>query len=282
MKHFVRAARPRQWTKNLLIFAGLIFSHRLSDGNALQMALLTFFAFCFISSAGYLLNDLIDKEGDRKHPEKRNRPIASGAISPMAAVTFAVVLALCGVGFALAASRFAVYAIGIYALNQTLYVTIARKVAILDVFVISFGFLIRAVAGAWVLAVYISPWLLLCTLLLALFLGFAKRRHELALEIGTRDSLGGYSMQLLDQLIGISAGSAVIAYSVYAIQSETAKNHPLLGLTIPLPIFGVFRYLQLVYSQDRGGSPDAELIRDPWLLGTVASFMVLSVYVMTR
>lgn len=273
--------RPRQWTKNLLVFAGLIFSGRFSDGESVKVALLTFAAFCLVSSAGYLLNDVLDRDSDREHPEKRHRPVASGAL-PVRTATFAAILLLCGglaIGFVV--NTAALLALGAYVANQAFYVFAGRAIPIVDVFVIAIGFLIRAVAGAAVLGVFISPWLLLCTLMLALFLGFSKRRHELALQSNSRSSLRGYSISVTDQFIGITAACTVLSYSLYAVQSETAAQHPLLYLTIPFPLFGVFRYLQLVHTEGDGGNPDATLLTDPWIAGTVLAWIVVSLLVMS-
>lgn len=281
MKPLLISMRPRQWTKNLLIFAGLVFSGRFVDRGSVALAVLTFAAFCLVSSAGYLLNDVLDREGDRKHPEKRHRPVASGALSIRAAAFAAMVLFGAGVALGAAANAAALIALGAYVTNQAFYVFVGRSVALVDVFVIAIGFLIRAVAGAAVLGVFISPWLLLCTLMLALFLGFSKRRHELTLQSEARSSLGGYSIAVTDQFIGITAACTVLSYSLYAVQSETAAQHPLLYLTIPFPLFGVFRYLQLVHNEGDGGNPDATLLSDRWILGTVLAWIVVSLLVMS-
>lgn len=281
MKPLLRSMRTRQWTKNLLVFAGLIFSGRFSDGESVKVAVLTFAAFCLVSSAGYLLNDVLDRDSDREHPEKRHRPVASGAL-PVRTATFAAIILLCGglaIGFVV--NTAALLALGAYVANQAFYVFAGRAIPIVDVFVIAIGFLIRAVAGAAVLGVFISPWLLLCTLMLALFLGFSKRRHELALQSNSRSSLRGYSISVTDQFIGITAACTVLSYSLYAVQSETAEQHPLLYLTIPFPLFGVFRYLQLVHTEGDGGNPDATLLTDPWIAGTVLAWIAVSLLVMS-
>jgi 4-hydroxybenzoate polyprenyltransferase len=281
MRAIVSSLRPRQWTKNLLVFAGLIFSGRFLDGESVRIAFLTFAAFCLVSSAGYLVNDVVDRESDRRHPEKRNRAIASGTLSVPVALGIAGLLLLAGVGAGWLAGWGALGSLAFYAANQGFYVLLARAIPILDVFVIAIGFLIRAVAGAVALSVTISPWLLLCTLMLALFLGFCKRRHELQLESRARASLEGYSIAVTDQFIAITAACTVIAYSLYAIQSETAARHAYLYLTIPFPIFGVFRYLQLVHAKGEGGNPDATLFQDPWIAGTVVAWIVVSLLVMS-
>ncbi len=282
---FLEALRVRQWSKNLLVFAGLIFSARFRESEAVIASVLTFLSFCLGSSAGYLLNDVIDREADRHHPEKRMRPVASGRLSVRGALASSGIL-LMGAFFLSASAHFyAVMGLGCYLANQLFYTWVARRVALLDVFVISLGFLIRAVTGALAITVTISPWLLLCTFLLALFLGFSKRKHELNLmgetSAPSRPSLQGYSPQLLDQLIILSATSAVIAYGVYAIESQTARTHPLLFLTIPFPLFGVARYLQCVYKNQGGGNPDKALLQDPWLWGTVLAWVVVSLLVMS-
>ena len=170
------------------------------------------------------------------------------------------------------------FTLGLYALNQAFYASIARRFAIFDVFVIGFGFLIRAVAGAAAILVSISPWLLVCTFLLSLFLGFAKRRHELELGSNSRASLSGYTTQLLDHFLLVAASATLLAYSVYAIESDTATAHPMMVLTIPFPAFGVFRYLQMVYKENGGGHPDKALVRDPWMALTVVLWVVVSLY----
>ncbi len=274
--------RPRQWTKNLLLLAGIVFTARFGEAEAWRTVGFAILSFCFLSSAGYLFNDILDRGSDALHPEKRHRPVAAGTLKPTAAASAAILLAAFAVAFAWMSHTYALYSVAAYSANQLLYMLVARSVAILDVFVISFGFLIRAVAGAAVLEERISVWLLLCTLLLALFLGFSKRRHEFRTAGESRGALRGYTLPLLNQLIGISASAAVIAYSLYAIQSETGVAHPLLAYTIPLPMFGVFRYLQIVFRNNGGGSPDAELVRDPWIWGTLILWMALSVFAMSQ
>jgi 4-hydroxybenzoate polyprenyltransferase len=281
VKPLLVSMRPRQWTKNLLVFAGLIFSGRFTDAESVKLVLLTFAAFCLVSSAGYLLNDVLDRDSDREHPEKRQRPVASGALSRGTATIAAVVLLVAGLAVGAVVNTAALLALGAYVANQAFYVFAGRAIPIVDVFVIAIGFLIRAVAGAAVLGVVISPWLLLCTLMLALFLGFSKRRHELALESNSRSSLRGYSLDVTDQFIGITAACTVLSYSLYAVQSETAAEHPLLYLTIPFPLFGVFRYLQLVHMEGDGGNPDATLLTDPWIAGSVIAWIAVSLLVMS-
>jgi 4-hydroxybenzoate polyprenyltransferase len=277
--NWLAALRVRQWTKNFLVFGGLIFAGRFDEPAAIRIALIVFAAFCCISSAGYLFNDIVDRRDDAQHPEKRDRPIASGRIKVAAALAVAVVLVAIGFGLmAYHGVRHGLLTLGLYAFNQAFYASVARRFAIFDVFVIGFGFLIRAVAGAAAISVSISPWLLVCTFLLSLFLGFAKRRHELELGSNSRTSLSGYTTQLLDHFLLVSASSTLLAYSVYAIESDTAHAHPMMVLTIPFPAFGVFRYLQVVYKHNGGGHPDRALVRDPWMALTVILWVAVSLY----
>jgi 4-hydroxybenzoate polyprenyltransferase len=311
----LRALRPRQWTKNLLVFAGLIFSGRLLDPAALGHAALAFAAFCLVAGAHYIVNDVVDCEQDRHHPVKSQRPLASGRLSlPIAWVTASVAFvagaALTGLlarlpaaahpltltltgwppRFVLRAASAAVtsnvdlytqfggggmlFALAVAAyFGLTLAYTLWLKhVVLLDVFVIATGFVLRAMAGAFAVSVRISPWFYLCTILLALFLTLGKRRQELMLlEAGAgrhRRSLDMYTPQLLDQLITIVTAATVMAYSLYTFQGETG-NH-LLMLTIPIVLYGIFRYLYLVYARGEGGSPEEILLRDPHVRGSVA------------
>jgi 4-hydroxybenzoate polyprenyltransferase len=276
---WLAALRVRQWTKNLLVFGGLIFAGEFDNPQALRIAIIVFLAFCCVSSAGYLVNDLVDRKDDAKHPEKKDRPIASGRISVTSAMSVAFILAATGFGLMIFYGiPFGAFTLGLYALNQAFYASIARRFAIFDVFVIGFGFLIRAVSGAAAIEVTISAWLLVCTFLLSLFLGFAKRKHELELRANSRGSLSGYTGQLLDHFLIVAASSTLLAYSVYAIESDTAHAHPMLVLTIPFPAFGVFRYLQVVYKDNGGGHPDKALVRDPWMALTVILWVAVSLY----
>jgi len=277
--NWLAALRVRQWTKNLLVFGGLIFAGAFNNPESVRIAIIAFIAFCCVSSAGYLINDIVDRKDDSKHPEKKDRPIASGRISIVAGLVVAVIAAVLGFGLMLAFSvPFGALTLGLYALNQGFYASIARRIAIVDVFVIGFGFLIRAVAGAAAIEVSISAWLLVCTFLLSLFLGFAKRKHELELRASARASLSGYTGQLLDHFLIVAASATLLAYSVYAIESDTAHAHPMLVLTIPFPAFGVFRYLQVVYRENGGGHPDKALVRDPWMALTVMLWVIVSLY----
>jgi 4-hydroxybenzoate polyprenyltransferase len=268
--------RPQQWTKNLIIFGGLLFGRRLFDPVAVGQAVAAFAAFCALSGAVYLTNDVADRERDRLHPFKKLRPIAAGAVSPGAALATAGGLT----ALALGASFWLRFEFGLiaaaYILLLTLYSAWLKHVVIMDVLTIAIGFVLRAVAGALAIAVPISHWLLICTILLALFLALSKRRHELVLlaegATGHRRILQEYSPYLLDQMIGVVTASTLMAYIFYTISPETTEKFgtPLLGLTIPFPIYGIFRYLYLVHQREGGGSPSEMLLNDWPLLVCVA------------
>ncbi len=271
----IRSMRPEQWTKNLFVFAALLFSRNLLDAGMLGRSGLAFVLFCLVSGAVYLLNDILDRSRDAAHPVKRDRPVASGRLGiASAAVCSAVVAA-----GALAASWSLGWAFTAAALSylvvQMLYSTLLKHVVILDVFALASGFVIRVVAGAVALSVEISSWLLVCTTLIALFLALCKRRHELT-TLGEsaaehRKVLAEYSSYLLDQMIAVVAASTVIAYALYTMAEPTVEKFgtPNLLFTLPFVIYGLFRYLFLVHRRDHGGRPEHTLLTDPPLLITI-------------
>jgi 4-hydroxybenzoate polyprenyltransferase len=273
--------RPGQWTKNLLVFAGLLFARRLFDPAALFEASLTFAIFCGLSGAVYLINDVLDRDSDRQHPLKARRPIASGAVSvPLALGTAAVLIAV-GVSAAFAINlRLGIVAAAYLALLAT-YSAVLKHIVIIDVLTIAVGFVLRAIAGAVAIDVEISHWLLVCTILLALFIALAKRRHELMLLTDSATShrpiLSEYSPYLLDQMIAVVTASTLVSYVFYTISPDTQQKFgtPWLGLTIPFPLYGIFRYLYLVHQRDQGGSPADLLLTDRPLLGCVALWVLL-------
>lgn len=267
--------RPKQWVKNILLFAGYIFTIEMPHpkGSALRV-LAAFLLFCLISGCVYILNDSADAERDRCHPKKKNRPIASGQIPVKLAVPLAIVMAGVGIFAALRLDFWFGVTAGGYFLLTCAYSMSLKHMVIVDVLTIAAGFVIRAVAGAVVLfawqdgvlkRVEISPWLLLCTTLLALFLGLAKRRHELvSLENGGehRKILEDYSLEMIDQMLNISAATAVMAYSLYTFASfsKTGSEHPYMMVTIPFVIYGIFRYLYLIHTKKIEGSPEPEYV----------------------
>jgi 4-hydroxybenzoate polyprenyltransferase len=272
--------RPAQWTKNLLVFAGLLFGMQLFDVSAIARAVGAFAVFCALSSVVYLVNDISDRKSDRQHPLKAQRPIASGALPVATAMGAAVAL---GTGAIAAASLLGVrflFAAAVYLTLQLLYSVTLKHLVILDVLTIAIGFVLRAVGGAVAVGVDISHWLLVCTILLALFMALAKRRHEIVLlatdAAQHRPILGEYSPYLLDQMIAVVTASTLISYIFYTISPETQEKFgtPWLGLTVPFPLYGIFRYLYLVHRREGGGSPSDLLLTDRPLLVCVGLWAV--------
>ena len=280
--------RPGQWTKNFIVFAALIFSRRLLDPAAVALALAAFLIFCALSGAVYLVNDVADREQDREHPVKRMRPIAAGDLSPAAAMIAAVVLSAIALtaSFALRPA-FGVVAAAYLALF-VVYTRSLKHVVVLDVMTIAIGFVLRAVAGGLVISVHISNWLLVCTMLGALFLGLAKRRHEITLLAagakGHRRILEEYDPYLLDQMIGVVAAATMVAYIIYCASPETHASFGTewMVLTTPFPIYGLFRYLYLVHRKAGGGSPSDMLLEDRPLLACVLLWGITSVLIIYR
>ena len=271
---FVAALRPHQWTKNLIVFAPLALSKHLFEADAFLRSAGAFALFCALSGTVYLINDVADLQRDRLHPKKRLRPLASGALSVGAARVAAWVLGLGGLGLSsLLGPAFLAAAVAYLVLNL-LYSFWLKKVVILDVIAISLGFVLRAVAGAFAISVHFSDWLLVCTLLLALFLALAKRRHELVTLDGTehREILAEYSPYLLDQMIAVVTASCLMAYAFYTLAPETVEKYRTdrLSWTIPFVLYGIFRYLYLVHGKEEGGSPTDLLLTDRPLLADVA------------
>ena len=272
----VTSLRPSQWTKNLFVFAGLMFGQRLLEPPAVAAAAAAFALFCLLSGVVYLLNDVADRDADRQHPLKRLRPIASGALSVSAALTAAVVIGLIALTAAFALRPlFGLLALAYVAL-LSLYSFQLKHVVIMDVLTIALGFVLRVAAGAVAVSVEVSVWLYMLIILLALFLALSKRRHELVLLTGAatghRRILGEYSPYLLDQMISVVTASTLVAYAIYTVSPETtAKFHTnRLALTLPFPLYGIFRYLYLVHQKEGGGSPSDLLLTDRPLLICVA------------
>jgi 4-hydroxybenzoate polyprenyltransferase len=284
----VISLRPGQWTKNLVVFAGLLFGLKLFDAAALLATCAAFAIFCALSGVIYLLNDVADREADSRHPVKARRPIASGALKPGVALAAAVGIGAVALGLAFwLRPAFGAVAVA-YVVLLAAYSARLKHVVILDVLDIAIGFVLRAVAGAVAIDVAISHWLLVCTVLLALFLALSKRRHELTLladgASGHRRILGEYSPYLLDQMIGVVTASTLIAYIFYTISPETVQKFgtDYLGLTIPFPLYGIFRYLYLVHKKEGGGSPAEMLLNDRPLLVCVALWVAAVVLIVYR
>jgi 4-hydroxybenzoate polyprenyltransferase len=266
--NLIRSLRPRQWTKNLLVFAGLIFGEKLRDPHAVTQAVAAFAVFCALSGVVYLINDVRDRDADRQHPTKSKRPIASGALAPSTALGVASVIAIAAAAAAwwIGPTFFAI-ALSYLAL-LTLYSVQLKHMVLLDALAVAGGFVMRAAAGAAAVDVRVSHWLLVVTLLGALFLALSKRRAELvSLADGAtahRPTLAEYSPALLDQMISVVTASTLLAYAFYTISPETVAKFGTdrLVWTVPFPLYGIFRYLYLVHQRAGGGNPSETLIED--------------------
>lgn len=281
-----KSLRPQQWIKNLFIFAPLIFSRNILNRPLLFKTVVAFAAFCLISSAHYIFNDLRDLEEDRRHPVKSKRPLASGRLKKTPAVIALVVIGAAGLALAASIGRpFLIIAAG-YLVLQTAYSMWLKHVVILDVFVIAAGFLIRVVAGGLAIRVEISSWLLICTILLSLFLAMGKRRYELVLldkdAANHRPILREYNTYLLDQMISVVTASTLLAYCLYTISAETVAKFGTRNLifTVPFVLYGIFRYLYLIHQKAEGGTPEALIIRDKPLLADIFLWIVAAALIL--
>jgi 4-hydroxybenzoate polyprenyltransferase len=290
--YLVVSMRPKQWTKNMVLFAGIVFSKRFTDPELVRLSFYGFAVFCGLSGAIYIFNDVFDRDRDREHPKKTARPIAAGQLGPGFSASIAVVLiaALLPVSWILG-REFFLLALAFVAVNLA-YSLVFRSVVILDVISISFSFLIRAGAGVAVLHPLIpglefSPWLWICTLFLSLFLAICKRRNEITHLVSAGDhrvSLKDYSVTLLDQLVSISATASIVSYSIYTVWPSTVQKFGTRDLvyTIPFVVFGIMRYLYLVYNRHEGGDPSGVLLTEKAILIDVFLWFAAVVYIIVR
>ena len=283
----IKTMRLRQWVKNVIVYAALVFDGKLFDPELFLKTTGIFLAFCLLSSSVYILNDLVDMEKDRQHPRKRARPLASGQLDPRVAAGAAAVLAIVAIAGAFALSFWAGVILLVYLAQNFAYSFWLKNIVIIDVMVLAFGFLLRVMAGVAVVQVdNFSPWLYVCVTLLALFLGFGKRRQEIVLlEEGAgnhRSSLLEYNLPLLDQIIGMVVTATLVAYTFYSFDATTALAHSRMLLTVPFVFYFLTRYLYLVHVKHLGGAPDELLLEDrPLLINSVmwAVSVVLLIYV---
>ena len=268
--------RPAQWVKNLFVFVPLVFAHRLDRLDLALRSAAAFAAFCAAASAVYLLNDLRDREADRLHPVKCRRPIAAGQLGAGPAIAAALGLTAVALALALRLGRGFLICLAIYLALNVLYSLALKRLVILDVMTIALGFVLRVEAGALAIAVEVSSWLLLCTTFVALFLGFAKRRHELALQpqsgTGTRSVLEHYNLTFVDQMINVVTASTIVSYALYTVDPGTAARlgTPHLIVTVPLALYGIFRFLFLLYQRPDRQSPTDAILHDPPFLINLA------------
>ncbi|OGF44447.1 MAG: phosphoribose diphosphate--decaprenyl-phosphate phosphoribosyltransferase [Candidatus Firestonebacteria bacterium RIFOXYC2_FULL_39_67] len=268
VKYIFLSLRPKQWTKNFLIFAALIFSQKLNNYYSVIETLIGFLIFCIVSGSIYTLNDIIDRDKDKLHPKKAKRPIASGKLPISYAILSFLFFATLGIVSAFNLETNFGWVIVIYIALQILYTFNLKNVVILDIFIIAIGFVLRVVAGAEIIAVDVSSWLLVCTLFLSLFLALGKRRFELIKldkkATSHRSSLKEYNVSLLDQMITVVTSATVVAYAIYTLSPETKShfNTEHLIYTLPFVLYGVFRYLYLIYQKETGGNPEEILVTD--------------------
>ena len=281
----IEAVRPKQWTKNLLAFAAVLFAKRLSDPESLVASFVAFGALCLAAGACYLVNDVADAERDRRHPDKAGRPVASGRLRPMTATVAALFLMVAAVVCGFSVNSDLALCLAVYIVLTLAYTFTLKYIVILDVLAIALGFVLRAVSGAIAIRVEISPWLLVCTLLLALFLSIAKRRGELQmLDFAEehRETLSEYSEYLLDQMTSVVTSAVVMAYCLYTFSERTIEQvgTPNLKYTIPFVIYGIFRYLYLVHKRGLGADPSQLLLRDKPLLAAVVLWAAVAAFVL--
>ncbi len=267
VSHHVRALRPKQWVKNVFVFGAVIFAQRLTDQAALLASALAFAAFACVSSSIYLINDTLDYEHDRVHPKKSKRPIAAGLVQRKTAVALSLALTPLGIGLGYALNPATAAVLGVYYVTNLAYSTKLKHIAVVDVFIIAFGFLLRVVAGAMAISVPVSAWLLVTSFFFALFMAFGKRRGELdALgdnAAAHRANLADVSVAFVDQAISALTAMTVMSYALYTIDAEVIRRlgTDALVLTVPLALFGVLRYLHQVHL-GRGGSPTSLVLTD--------------------
>lgn len=288
IKYLLILMRPPQWTKNLLVFAALIFSNSLFKINALITVLLTFCAFCLTSSVIYILNDWKDKQKDRIHPDKRHRPLASGVVSTNEAFIFAGLIVIVDILLILFLGGYVWLVLGAYFLMNIAYTFKFKQVVILDIIILALGFVLRAISGGVVIEVEISSWLIVATFFLALFLVLCKRRFEMVSlgknAISHRKNLSDYSVQLLDQMIAIVCGVTILAYSLYTLSPETVKKFDTENLifTIPFVVFGIFKYLHLIYKKQLGGKPEAILLNDKYIQLSIILWILCAILIIYK
>ena len=274
--------RPTQWVKNSFVFAALIFSQNVFNLRMLVINIVAFIIFCFLSGGVYLFNDLLDIEKDKRHPKKSLRPLASGRLSPsIATTTLIIILTLSLISSFLIMNKPFVFTVLGYLAVQIAYSSVLKRIVILDIFSIAAGYFLRVVAGAEAIEVPISSWLLICTIFISLFLSFGKRRHEILLlgedAGGHRKVLNEYSVNLLDQMVSVVTAGTVISYSLYTLSYETIKRFGTerLWYTIPIVLYGIFRYLYLVYRKEEGGNPELILFADKPLLVSIVLYVIV-------
>lgn len=273
--------RPSQWVKNLFVFAPLIFALEFRDHENWVLSFIAFAAFICASSIVYIINDIRDRDTDRHHPEKRFRPIAAGTI-PIRVAFFAIAFLLgILIGLVLILPPAAWLVLGIYVFQNILYTFWLKRIAIIDVLIVALGFVLRVVCGGIAIGVEISPWLLISTLMLALFLGFCKRYHEIRrLNQPESSVFGAYNLAMLDRMISVSCGAALMTYAIYTVDMASRFKNTAIVYTVVFVVFGLFRYLQYVYYSKKGGAPEKILYSDTLFIGNFIAWIVSTIWVL--
>jgi 4-hydroxybenzoate polyprenyltransferase len=285
LRPYITLLRPYQWVKNVLVFSGLIFSTSLFKMDGVPLSIAAFFIFCFASSCVYILNDICDYKNDKAHPVKKNRPIASGKVPKSTAIILLAILFPTVLIAAWFLSMQFFIIVAVYLLFNIAYSLGLKKVVLLDVMIVAFGFLLRAVAGCVVINVQVTPWLFICTLCLALTLSFGKRRNELNVlhdDAGKhRSTLEFYNVKLLDVILTICCATTIATYSLYTMAQETVIRFGTqkLIITLPFVMYGVFRYLYLIYVKNKGGDPTLLLVKDLPTMVNAALWLLSVIYV---
>jgi len=284
MYELLRLMRPHQWVKNGFVFTGLLFGHAWQDTLLVERVIVAAIAFSFVSSSIYIINDIVDREQDRVHPKKKNRPLAKGTVSVGSAIALAGVLAITAFVLGYWVSATALWIVVGYAVMNLAYSFRLKHVVILDVFIIAAGFMLRILVGTLGVEIPPSQWLLLCGLMVTLFLGFAKRRAEIIAlsddKTSHRRVLAHYSPILLDHMIVVTAAGLIMSYSLYTMNPDTIRIHGTGNLvyTVPFVMYGVFRYIYLLHHQSGGGDPSRDLARDWHMLIVVGTWLLTTVW----
>ena len=284
---YIKLMRVKHWIKNAFVLAPMLFSLKFLEISSLIIAMKAFISFSLVASFVYIINDILDVEKDRKHPKKKKRPIASGKISPLSAFIFSIIVFVLGFGIAYDINIQTFVVIFIYFVMNLLYSLKLKHIVLLDVFIIAIGFLLRVYAGAFAIAVPVSHWIILTTFFISLFLGFGKRRNELlvvgeANKTSHRPVLAFYNEKIVDAFIVISLTLTVMTYTLYTIDSNAIKNigSDNLIYTVPVVVYGMFRYLFLIYGEDKGGDPAELVLKDKWIMFTCFIWLIMAILVM--
>jgi 4-hydroxybenzoate polyprenyltransferase len=282
MNAWVRLLRPKQWIKNGFVFAPLFFSGKFTDASAWHITLMAAACFCLIASIVYIINDIRDVEEDRQHPAKKHRPLAAGEMGMLAACLLVAVFAVAAMALALQLPHECMVIAVLYIAFNLLYTFVLKQFAIIDIFFVAFCYVLRVLMGAYALQVMVSPWIILATFTLALFLGFGKRYHEMGIAgyVAHKPNLKHYSRELLDRLVTISGAAALMTYAIYAAELSAETGRVELVYTVGFVAFGLFRYLQSIHVYGQGGEPESVILRDKLQLANLALWLATTMWIL--